>query len=41
MKEVRNPFKILIGLFLRSASRLEDNIEAYPTEIHTNGEDVV
>ena len=41
MKRVRNPFKILIGLFLRSASRLEDNTEAHPTEIRTNSEDVV
>jgi len=41
MKEVRNPFKILVGLFLRSSSRLEDNTGAYPTEKRTNSEDVV
>jgi len=41
MTEVRNPFKILVGLFLRSANRLEDNTEAHPTEIRTNIEHVV
>jgi hypothetical protein len=41
MRDVRNAYKILAGLFMKSASILQDNTEVHRTEICTNSEDVV